>query len=223
MKQEVKDYLKTDIPESSIIIEIGAHYGEDSSGYLRSLNPRHLYCFEPDPRNIFMFRKHVHDPIISLVECAVSSKNETEVDFYLSYKNNFSPKMFDKYHWIDRNEYIQMKLNASGSSSLKKGGPHSILSIVKVKTVRLDTWAKENNIDRVDFAWIDVQGAEKEVVESFGVLRVDRVWIEYGEIQYQGFMTRKRTIDLFSSIGFELDTKHSDVKLKGDLLFQRKK
>ena len=220
MKSRTKQYLKSVIPTQSIIVEAGAHYGEDSTGFLRSLNPRTLFCFEPDPRNIHIFRKHVSDPIIKLVEKAVSSKNEQKVPFYLNYKDSFGTKMFDKYHWIDRKEYVGMKLNASGASSLK-GVIDSTLDIVKVETIRLDTWAKKNSINMVEFIWIDVQGAEREVVESFGNLSIKRVWLEFGETSYEGFMTREETIRLLSSKTYKLNEEHSDTGPKGDLLFEK--
>ena len=35
-----------------------------------------------------------------------------------------------------------------------------------VNTIRFDNWISKNNINTVDFAWIDVQGAENEVIDG---------------------------------------------------------
>ena len=223
MKQHVKDYLKNLIAPNSTIIEVGAHYGEDTVGFLKSLNPSCIHCFEPDPRNIFIFKKYVKDLNIFLHECAVSDKNEKQVDFYLSYVANFEYRMFDKYYWIDKKEYTDMKLNASGSSSFEKGRDMQVLDVIKVDTIRIDTWAEKNKIKHVDFMWIDVQGAEKKVVEGFGKLSIDCVWIEFGENSYRSYLGRQGTIDLLSALGFEIDKKYSDKGSKGDLLFWKKK
>jgi len=223
MKQQVKSYLKSLVVPNSIIIEVGAHYGEDTVGFLRSLNPSRIHCFEPDPRNIFIFKKYVKDPNIFLYECAVSDKDEKQVDFHLSYIANFKPRLFDKYHWIDKKEYVNMKLNASGSSSFEKGRDMQVLNTVKIDTIRIDTWAEKNKIKHVDFMWIDVQGAEKKVVEGFGKLSINCVWIEFGENTYKSYLGRQETIDLFSTIGFEVDEKYSDKDSKGDLLFWKRK
>lgn len=44
---------------------------------------------------------------------------------------------------------------------------------IKVPTKRIDTWAKENKIEKIDLCWVDVQGAEIPVLESFGTLLYD--------------------------------------------------
>ncbi len=36
--------------------------------------------------------------------------------------------------------------------------------------MRIDTWAKKNNIESTDLAWIDVRGAEFPVLLGFGEL-----------------------------------------------------
>ena len=223
MNQNVKSYLKNLIVPNSIILEVGAHYGEDTVGFLSSLNPSCIHCFEPDPRNIFIFKKYVKDPNIFLHEYAVSDKDEKQVEFHLSYVANFKSRMFDKYHWIDKKEYAGMKLNASGSSSLEKGRGMEVLDIVKIDTVRIDTWAEKNKINQVNFMWIDVQGAERKVVEGFGKLNINCVWIEFGENSYKSYLGRQATIALFSTIGFEVDETYSDKGSKGDLLFWKEK
>ena len=38
--------------------------------------------------------------------------------------------------------------------------------IIEVQTVTLDDWAQENNIDHVDFMWLDMQGVELDVLKA---------------------------------------------------------
>lgn len=225
MKDNIKKYVKKRLRKNPVIVEVGAHYGEDSVDFLKVMSPSHVHCFEPDPRNIHIFKKYVEDSRISLYEYAISGKDEDSIDFNLSYCEKIHPTMFDKYHWIEKSDYLNMKLNASGSSSLKKG--HPLLDngeVVKVRTTRLDTWAKSNNITQIDFLWIDVQGAEKDVAAGLkGIAdRIKSVWVEYGEDGYDEYMTRKETIRLFSSMGFEIDNRKSNKGKKGNLLFWRR-
>jgi FkbM family methyltransferase len=44
---------------------------------------------------------------------------------------------------------------------------------VEVKTTTLDAWAKSENPSIIDLLWIDVQGAEKEVLEGAAELLKD--------------------------------------------------
>ena len=49
-----KDFIKKLLnnKEDPVIIEIGAHYGEDTVEFLKEFDDVKMYCFEPDPRNI---------------------------------------------------------------------------------------------------------------------------------------------------------------------------
>ena len=49
-KNNIKKYVKSKLDENPVIVEIGAHYGEDSIDFVRAMNPSCVHCFEPDPR-----------------------------------------------------------------------------------------------------------------------------------------------------------------------------
>ena len=155
--------------DNPIIIEIGSHYGEDSLRFIETFEKANVYCFEPDPRNIDIHKKHINDDRIKLFEIALSNQTG-EAEFYQSYDDKEIPdRVFDKYDWIDREEYIKKNLNNSGSSSLKKGYGNVLEDKIKVKTKRFDEWYDENLSEQlVDFCWIDVQGAEKDVFNGMG-------------------------------------------------------
>ena len=106
--------------DNPIIIEIGSHYGEDSLRFVETFKNSKVYCFEPDPRCIAVFKKYIQNDRITLFEIALSNENGT-AEFYQSYddsKSNFVP---EKYVWIDIEDYKNNKLSNSGSSSLKAG------------------------------------------------------------------------------------------------------
>jgi FkbM family methyltransferase len=48
----------------------------------------------------------------------------------------------------------------------------------KVPVTRLDTYCRENGIDEIDFAHIDVEGAEFEVLSGLGPLRPKMIFLE---------------------------------------------
>ena len=64
-KKEIRDLLcpPGELTDPPVVVEIGAHYGEDSYYFLETFEEIELYCFEPDPRNIEMIKKYYHKKI----------------------------------------------------------------------------------------------------------------------------------------------------------------
>jgi hypothetical protein len=106
---------------------------------------------------------------------------------------------------------------------LKKGYGKTLSESIKVQSVRYDSWSTDNKIGMVDLAWIDVQGAERDVLDGMGdeIKNINIIWIEYGEEQYEGAMSRQGTIDYMLNKGFSLIDHFSSKGDKGDLLFRR--
>ena len=219
------EYLVSLIGKNTkVILEIGGHYGEDTLRFYKYFPESKIYSFEPDPRNIIIFKKFCSEiKNIELIEKAVYNLDNEFLDFYLSYSD------FDvlqkKYNYIGTEDYVKLKLNNSGSSSLKEK-KNTKFKKVKVNTIRLDTWYKSiKNLNLIDFLWIDVQGAEKEVLlGAIDVLKKVRfVQIEYGEVSYEGAMTKKDTFDFFKNNNFDLILDYSPNSPVGDFLFKNNK
>jgi 2-O-methyltransferase len=154
-KQEIKILLNKEEPT---ILEIGTNDGEDSEDFLKVFDKIKLYCFEPDPRAIKRFKNRMSKySNYKLNEIAISNNNG-EIDFYLSGGSN--PGMPWYGDW-------------DKSSSIKKPKLHLLQhrwclfnNTIKVKTKRLDDWFIPEKLDIIDFIWVDVQGAEKEMIEG---------------------------------------------------------
>ena len=213
-----KQILQKDNP---IIVEIGAHYGEDTMRFLETFKDLKIYCFEPDPRNIMIFKKHVNNKKIELFEYALSDREDT-INLYLSHDNKID-SVPEKYDWISLEDYSKKRLSNSGSSSLKKGYSKNFHKI-QVRTRRFDNWAIENYNDTIDLVWMDVQGAERDVINGMGstIGNIKFIWMEYGEKSYQDAMNRIETIQFMSSLGFVEVPHYSDKTPQGDLLLKNK-
>ena len=220
-KQQIKNLLQKENPT---ILEIGAHYGEDSIEFLKTFQNITLHCFEPDPRNITIIKKY--HPQLHLHQTAISNQNANNIDFHMSYQEPTDyTKALNKYNFITKKDYIQHKLHSSGASSLKTG--HQLLQnaqTTKITTTTLDTWCKQNNITNIDLIWIDVQGAEKQVIQGAQntLQNTNYIYIEYGETTYQDGMNRQQTIELITKQNYQIINKHSDTNKKGNLLLKRK-
>tara|TARA_R100001480_G_C4659214_1_gene171945 strand:- start:7 stop:666 length:660 start_codon:yes stop_codon:yes gene_type:complete len=213
-----KQLLQKDDP---VIVEIGSHYGEDTMRFLETFKDLKIYCFEPDPRNIMIFKKHVNNKKIELFEYALSDREGT-MDFYLSHDNKID-SVPEKYDWISLEDYSKKRLSNSGSSSLKKGYSKNFQKI-QVRTRRFDNWTVENYNGPIDLVWMDVQGAERDVLNGMGstIKNIKFIWMEYGEKFYHDAMDRQESIVLMDSLGF-IEVPHcSDTTPQGDILFKNK-
>jgi len=213
-----KQLLQKDNP---VIVEIGAHYGEDTMRFLETFKNLEIYCFEPDPRNIMIFKKHVNNRKIKLFEYALSDA-EGVMDFYLSHDNKID-SVPEKYDWISLEDYSKKRLSNSGSSSLKKGYSKNMHKM-SVRTCRFDDWAIENYSGPIDLVWMDVQGAERDVLSGMGstIKNIKFIWMEYGEKLYQDAMDRQESIALMDLLGFSEVSRYSDTTPQGDILFKNK-
>lgn len=202
IKQYVNDLL--DNKKNCVILEIGSHYGEDTIELINIFDNPKIYCFEPHPNNLaFMKKTFTSNSNIKIFPLAVCDKDGFE-DFYMINSPLLDKRSIpDKYKWIG-SDYLDLNLNDSGGSSLKYGYRNNDTKKIKVETISLDSWSKQQKVYEVDFMWIDVQGSEKEVVAGGKKIlsNTKYVWIEYGEIFYDGGMNKEETIILFESIGF---------------------
>jgi len=153
-KNDIKNLINKD--KNIIVLEIGSADGFDTQDFLNIFSDTKnfkIYCFEPDSRNLTAFKDYIHDDRVSLFEGVVGNE-DGDVTFYTSTKS-----------FITGQELIY-------SSSLRKPGKdiyklwptlfqnENNFSPIIVKSIKLDTFVKNNNIGKVDFIWMDVQGCE---------------------------------------------------------------
>jgi FkbM family methyltransferase len=129
------------------LVEIGANLGQDSA-YLSTvwqISPQGVYCLEPTKSfaeiisNTYGFN--------SFDVAAFNVNGDTE--FYSGY--------------IDESSIAN-----AGSSSLLKSESNNRYKKIHVKTIRMETWMQDNNVDEIDFLKIDAEGVSYEILEGFG-------------------------------------------------------
>lgn len=160
MSDEIHPILRTLFSRdtTAVFLEIGCHYGHDSMQLRTSFPNARIICFEPDPRNIYTFKRSGVHKHVELIEAAVSDTDGTTTMYLSGGRPAQVPKNAEPVGW-------------TASSSIKK--PDQVTKIypwmnftqtAKVTTTRLDTFCAQNNIDQIGFIWADVQGAEAEVL-----------------------------------------------------------
>ena len=192
-------YLKIKNP---LILEIGTHNGEDTLNFLKFYPKGEVHTFEPDPRlTKYLFEKF---------------KNNKNVTFYPN--AIYKEKKIMKFN-LSKAENLQ-EFKGSGSSSLLNYKPESdkiFDQVVEIETINLSQIKQLTNTE-IDVIWIDVQGAERIIIESHEQIfqQSKIIWIEYGEVDYNDYYTRSEIINKFKLTHFV--SYFSNRGLKGNLL-----
>jgi FkbM family methyltransferase len=199
------------------IFEAGCARGEDTIEFLMAFSDTenlNIFCMEPDSRNIPVFKSTINDPRVHFFEGVVGDV-DGEVEF------NISTKSF-----ITGQELIL-------SSSLRKPGKdiyklwpslfqnENNFSPTIVKSVRFDTFVKENNIDHIDWIHLDIQGAEDLFIngglETLNT-KVKYFYTEYNnEEVYQGNPNLDKIVSMLPNFSILHDFK-TDVLLINNLI-----
>ena len=186
-----KKYFIRFLPENPVILEAGAHIGKDTVEMARVWPAGTIHAFEPVPS---LFKKLEN-----------GTKNLKNVHCY-------QLALGDK----QGTEIMHISSGASdGSSSLLPPKDHlNVFPTVyfdeklPVNTITLDGWAESNNIQKIDFMWLDLQGMELNVLKSGkNILRtVTAIYTEVSKIE--AYKDQTLYADLFewlSSNGFHIE------------------
>lgn len=206
------DFIKNEFNEDSVIFEIGCHMGLDTEKIKEITNCRQYHCFECDPRNIEIIKKQKLDIILN--ECAVSDL-DGEVELYQS---TGKPPVTFQEHILNENDW-------TASSSIKRPKEHLVVTPwcqftepIKVNSVRVDSYIEINKLTKIDFIWMDVQGAEIEVLNGLGKSKecVSYIFTEYSEKElYEDGKAGKE--DILRILGKDWEIVHdfgTDILLK---------
>lgn len=203
----------TSVNEVQCIIEAGANNGEHSLWLATQFPKATIHCFEPEPRAIERFRSNVgNHPRITLHPFALAA-TDTTLQFYQSSGTHPS------------GEIPAMPQGWDLSGSLKKPKLHldvhpwvAFNSVIEVTARSLDSWCAEHRIPSVDLLWMDVQGAERDVIQ--GALKTinstNLIYTEYSNRElYEGQPSFAELMALLPDFTVA-------ERLPSDVLFKRK-
>ena len=216
------------------IVEIGAHRGVQTNRFLKMFPRAAVYCFEPDPRCVKHFKKNVHSGRCKLIEAAVAKESGVAAlnisSGYPGIKETMDLYTFPYYIFAFIRQVVSREREWDLSSTIKRPISRSFRfpwlvfeKTIEVNAVSLSDWIDGAGIKRIDLMWVDVQGAERDVISGGAkALEItEYLHIEYGETDcYPDAMTREETISLLGKHNFAIVAKYSDVAPAGDLLFK---
>jgi FkbM family methyltransferase len=204
-KLEIKNLINKENP---IIFEIGCADGGDTIEFINTFNDLEIYCFEPEPKNIKLVKERINYPKHHLFEGVISDVNG-ELTFNRSRTDNPN--------------------DLSYSGSIRKPKEHlNEWSFIKfdeqiiVKSVTLDKFCEDKNIQLIDFIWADVQGAEENLIlGGLNTLnkKVKYFYTEYSNKEYyEGQLKLDSLLNLLGDNWELIRDFGSDVLLKNKTL-----
>ena len=108
----------------------------------------------------------------------------------------------------------------TGSILLRNSEDDNIVSTFFVPTIALseiDDFEK----NKAFLIWVDVQGAERQELTGKSIFNsAELLWIEYGESEYEEFLSREELINLFAKTHYV--SSFSNQYKKGNLFFIKK-
>jgi FkbM family methyltransferase len=182
----VKEFL----PRDPVILEAGAHMGFDTYGLSKVWPSGQIHAFEPVPS--------VYD---SLVQRVMKCKNVKTYNIALG-KENGTAEM-----------YVSGG-TSTASSSLLQPSKHlnlfpsvTFADKINVQLKKMDDWLHDQNLDRVDLLWLDMQGYEVNAL--LGATKIlQKASVIYTELckteLYAGLVTQEDYIAFLKQRGFEL-------------------
>jgi 2-O-methyltransferase len=162
MNRMPKYILKAYVKKNPIIIDCGAHDGKDSIELLECLGGK-VHAFEAIPDIYEKLKKNTGS--INNIFCypIALSNADGNIKFYVSSGESVgsSSVLPPKEHLID---HPNTKFEET----------------IMVNATTLDTWALTNKIEKIDFLWLDMQGAEKMMLEASPIMlkTIDVIYTE---------------------------------------------
>jgi len=185
------------------IIHVGAHIGEEAADYAAVDD---VIWFEANRALENKLRTNVTNPKHKIVMCAVSD-TDGEADFHVV-NNVYSSSL------------LPLKDHLLHYPSITETG------ILRVPTVRLDTFFNQSRLDPSHFNFInlDIQGGEAMALLGLGRLieHIDAVYAEVNEAElYAGCLTLPHFDAMLAERGFKRVETHMTPQQWGDAVYVR--
>ncbi len=222
LQQQEKILLGIMDKDSSLFIfDIGACEGESSVRYHRLFPNATIYSFEPLPSNFDLVKKNIDEynaqQHIFPFQCCLSDKQD-ELTFYVS---SGKPEGSSDENWDYGNKSSSL-LPPSRTIDI-----HPWLKFnqeIKVHSNTLEQFCMSNNIERIDFIHMDVQGAELLVLKGAGdfLRHINMVWLEVEAIELYKEQPLKEDVEDFMITNGFIKLEDTVYTVAGDQLWVKK-
>lgn len=155
-----------------VVVDVGCRWGF-AEPFTRDIEHFQLYGFDPDPQECTKLNTRYASPKILAVPVALGAEAGQHT-LYLT-KDPACSSLYqpDPYY---TSSYVAFDCEKE-------------IGTTQVEVVRLDEWARDNQIDKIDFLKIDTQGSELDVLKGCGSLlaemRAVEVEVEFNPMYLQ--------------------------------------
>jgi FkbM family methyltransferase len=161
------DIVSKFISDNPVILEAGAHYGEDTIKMISKWPRAKIYAFEPCPDSFKKLKLQVKNcPQIKIYSFGLFDKTGNYT-FYVNALNDGSSSLLEDSH---------------KTSTVYKDTPITIMC------KNLDEWAQEEKVSAIDYMWLDMEGAEYYVLSAAPKI-LSTVKVISCELNFQEFRT----------------------------------
>ncbi|HOZ86520.1 MAG TPA: FkbM family methyltransferase [Bacteroidia bacterium] len=201
------------------VFDIGACEAEDSIRYSLLFPNSTVYAFEPRQDNLAIgiasVKKHGRKNIV-LENIALSNENG-KATFFLSEGEPGDLKNSDAWDFGNKSS----SLLAPGEEMKKHTTWLRFNKTIEVDTLRLDEYANTHKIASIDFAHIDVQGAELMVLEGAGsfLSKVKLIWMEVEAVELYKNQPLKNDVEAFMKKNKFVNILDTVDNIAGDQLY----
>lgn len=202
-----KEWLDEYVSNPSVIFDIGCYDGGDSLRFLTWYPNAKVYCFEAIKQNYELTLQKIGSTNININHSAVFDV-DGEIEFTLIARHQNDGSLGDFMGGVY--SYEPAHLFNHGLVSLPKQ---------KVKAITIKTFCTLNNIDHIDFAHIDVEGAGLQVINGMGDICPTVIFIEF---QSSGTFGGKNASDGELIHALENKGYSLEKQLTNDYLFVKK-
>ncbi|HBR70195.1 TPA: hypothetical protein DIC20_00020 [Candidatus Dependentiae bacterium] len=143
---EYLEIIRPFLPKNPSILEAGADQGEDTVLLAKNWPHGIIYAFEPHPLHKIIVNHRLEETKINNV-----------LFFPLALASSTEKRTF----------YCCSLPLLSGASSLLQDNNQGYQDIsIAVDCINLDEWAIKNNVNGIDFMWLDMEGGEYEALSN---------------------------------------------------------
>lgn len=173
-KKRIIKFIKENLGIYSIelLLDIGAHKGESIDFFSKNLNIKKIISFEASPLNFEILKKKYKNKKDLVIENkALSSKEGTKI---FNQCDESSSSTFSEIN--EKSEYLKKKMNFLNISKVE-----NFFSKQTIKTIPLEKYLDDNNINKVDLIKIDTEGHEFEILKGLktSIKKVDIIIFEH--------------------------------------------
>ena len=193
MESHFLDYIIDKIKTPEIILDLGSLDAMQSIEFSIIFPNANIFAFECDPESLKTCKQNiVFLKNIEIIPKAVYNEDRF-IKFYPVRNKKGTSALFKISNLFKETigDYVQEE--------------------IEVEAIRINTWAKQRKIKKIDLCWIDLQGAEYEALEGLGDL-IYTVQALYVEVEkkpiYKGQRLIQDVVEFLNSKGFSMIKYH---------------